>query len=512
MADLRQLTKQDVLFVAGETANVYQHTAGLVLLDTSQRPDFNFDSFREHVIERVKRIPHFHWKLHEVPMGLDLPYWVEDENFSYSHHIRRIGLPSPGDREVLGEVVSYLYSKHLDRTRPLWEMWLIEGLEGGRYAVLQKLHHCMMDGEGAAKLAEIMCDLEPDAKPRKVESAISSARAGKAPSQRRQLSNTATHLALFPSRATREIAEFVTPMLKKRMRRRGKSEDGKREVPQASFNADITCDRGFVFGSVSLTDIKRVKAHFDVSVNDVVLALVGGSLRSFLQQQGNLPDESLCTSIPVSLRTEEDDEFSNRVTNTSVTLATDVEDPVERLSRIHSETGEAKKVSRSGAKSMVDVMQILPPLLVNAMIASTPTDAAAQMLGANLIVSNVRGSPRAMYIAGARMETSYPMSILTPGMGINVTCVSYVDQVDFGIAIAPELVPDPWLLIDGLDAALAEYVALVGKKRTPRKKAATKKGASARKTATPKKKPAPRKKAVAKKKTPAKKKSPAGRK
>ena len=144
MPNVRQLTPQDVLFVGGETSKIYQHAVGLILLDGSDRPGFGFEAFRRHMEERVGSIPQFRWKLHEVPLGLDLPYWVEDGHFSFDHHIRRIAVPSPGDREALGELVSYLYCKHLDRNRPLWEAWFIEGLADGQYATVHKMHHCMM--------------------------------------------------------------------------------------------------------------------------------------------------------------------------------------------------------------------------------------------------------------------------------------------------------------------------------------------------------------------------------
>ena len=198
MSKYRQLSKTDVLFVAGENARTYHHTAGLVILESPARSPLEFDKFRRFVSKRVAQIPHFHWKLHEVPLSLDLPYWVEDENFSYDHHIKRIAVPSPGDREALGEVVAHLFSKHLDRSRPLWEMWFIEGLADGRVALLQKLHHCLMDGQGAAKLGEIMSDFRPNARPKKVDPEIANARPGETPDSWSLYSNTLSHLSRFP--------------------------------------------------------------------------------------------------------------------------------------------------------------------------------------------------------------------------------------------------------------------------------------------------------------------------
>ncbi|MEH6583275.1 MAG: wax ester/triacylglycerol synthase family O-acyltransferase [Halioglobus sp.] len=462
MSTVRQLSKEDVLFVAGETDTVYQHTAGLVILDASAAPNFNFETFRERSIARIRQIPHFRWKLHEVPLGLDLPYWVEDENFSYSHHFKRIAVPSPGDREALAEVVAYLYSKHLDRSRPLWEIWFIEGLAGGKFAILQKLHHCMMDGQGASKLGEILCDLEPVAEPRPVDDAITKARPGLVPGQWQQSASTALHLARLPGDASRGIYSFIRPKLLKKLGWEKNTRPEKPGVPSTSFNAEIGSERGFVFGSLALTEIKAVKQAFGVSVNDVVLTLVGSSMRNYLLAHSDLPDAPLRTSIAVSLRTGDDAEFSNKVTTTSLTLATDIEDPVARLRAINGESVQAKQQARKGGMGMLELMQLMPPVLINAMVNATPSELAPQMMGANLIVSNVRASSAPMYIAGVRMETMYPMSIITPGLGINFTCVSYADHVDFGVTIEPELVPQPWDIINGLGAALQEYLALAG--------------------------------------------------
>lgn len=468
MPNLRQLTPQDVLFVGGETSNIYQHTVGLILLDSSDRPGFGFEAFRRHMEERAGSIPQFRWKLHEVPLGLDLPYWIEDGHFSFDHHIRRIAVPSPGDREALGELVSYLYCKHLDRNRPLWEAWFIEGLADGQYAVVHKMHHCMMDGEGASKLLEILCDFTPDAAPREIDRAISETQAGQVPELWRQSLNAAKRLSALPLQATREIYDAVRHGLWQRMSRSDKP-SARPAAPVASFNADISSDRGFIFGSLPLADIKTVKNHFGVTVNDVVLALASSSLRNYLLLQDQLPDESLRTFIAVSLRTAEDDRFSNKVTSRAVTLATAVADPVQRLRAIAEETSLVKKEARGGRKGVLEIMQMLPPLLVNAVALMAPADQVARIMGANLMVSSIHGSAERMYMGGARIRSMYPMSIISPGSGINFTCISYADNFDFGVTIDPAMFPNPWLIVDALHEALAEYVALTGKRAGRRK-------------------------------------------
>lgn len=463
MKRLRQLTPQETFFIGGETSRVYQHTGGLILLDASDRPDFGYDTFRREMEERLEQVPPFRWKLHEVPLGLDLPYWVEDENFSYDHHIRRIAVPSPGDRRALGELVSYLYCKHLDRNRPLWETWFIEGLADGQFAMMQKMHHCMMDGEGAAKLGEVMNDFEADAAPRPVDPQISQAQPGRVPTPWEESLNVARRYSRLPLQAGREVYDVLRSRVRDRLTGRGAGH--KPPVALACFNGDISPYRAFVFGSLSLDAIKTVKNHFDVTVNDVIMALVSSTLRNYLLERGSLPGESLRTSMPVSLRSQGDDRFSNRLTATTVTLATAVEDPVQRLREISKESERAKAKAHAGGKGFMEVMQLLPPFMVNAMMNFAPPEATVSAVGTNLLVSTVRGSPWPMYRAGVRQTAMYPLSIITPGSGINVTCLSYAGSVDVGITLEPSMFPQPWTLVDGLARALDDYAGLAGKRR-----------------------------------------------
>ncbi len=488
MANLRQLSKEEVLFIAGETHNSYQHTAGVQILDASTAADFSFESFRERVIERIEQVPHFRWKLQEVPMNLDLPYWVEDEDFDYQHHFKRIAVPSPGDRIALAELVAHLYSKHMDRSKPLWEIWFIEGLADGKYAILLKSHHCMMDGEGARQLSEILFDLEPEAEPRPVDESITGARPGKVPSLWQMYANTTMHLWSLPGEVSKGVASILQGRFLKRLGRDKSVATESPEVPATPFNGEVGSERGFVFGRLPLADIKTVKNAFGVSVNDVVLALAGSSLRNYLLALGELPDAPLRSIMIVSLRTEEDDSFSNKVTSTSVSLATDVDDPAARLQVIHEEALQVKQQARQGGMGIVEIIQLMPPLLVNAMVSNTPAEMARKMAGGNLVVSNVRVSPVPLYIAGARMEATYPVSIISQGLGINLTCVGYADDMDFGVTIDPDLVPHPWDIADGLAAALKEYLALA-KKAAGRGKT-TAKSKPARKKTRPKKKAA----------------------
>lgn len=461
MSLITQLSREDVMFVAGETDTIYQHVGAVMVLDPGDRREFDFEHFRQHCIERVSLIPHFRWKLHSVALGLDRPYWVEDEKFSFDHHIKHIALPSPGDKATLCEMAAHLYCKHLDRNRPLWEIWLIEGLEGGKVAYLQKFHHCMMDGEGAFKMIETICDFEPDpTQPKTVDKAIGEARAGKVPTYAESSSTAWRHFARLPGEATRSVVDILRPKILEQFVWPRKPKEERPVVPVVSFNGAISSDRAMTFAVLPMDQMKAVKQHFKVSLNDVVLALVSTAVRNYLLRHSELPEQPLRTNIPVSIRSGDDDQFSNKVTNTTVTLATDLDDPVERLQAIHAESERAKALAHSGAVGMIEMFQMMPPIMVSTLMESLPDDQAPQMLGANLIVSNVRGSPVPMYIAGARVENMCPMSILTAGMGINCTCISYAEGMDFGIVVEPDLVPHQEDLAEELQRAMDQYHAL----------------------------------------------------
>lgn len=486
MSITTQLSREAVMFVAGETDSIYQHVALLATLDASDSPEFDFQHFRQHCMERVSLIPQFSWKLHSVPMGLDRPYWVEDEHFSFDHHIKHIALPSPGDKATLCEVASHLYCKHLDRSRPLWEMWLIEGLEDGKFAYLQKFHHCMMDGEGAFKLMGTLCDFEPGAQQLKaVDKSISDAQAGDVPSYTQSTTKAWQHLVQLPGEAARSAVDILRPKIREQFAWPRKPKADRPIVPIACFNGPISSDRAMTFASLSMVELKTVKDHFGVSLNDVILALVSSTVRDYLLEHAELPPNPLRTNIPVSLRASGDEQLSIRVTNTTVTLATDLGDPVARLQAIHEESEQAKARAHSGAPGMIELFQMMPPIMVSTLMDSLREDQAPQMMGANLIVSNVRGSPVPMYIAAARIEKMHPMSILTPGIGINFTCVSYRDNMDFGVVVEPDLVPNQEALASGLEAALEEYLALSRLK--PKTKTRKKTAAKPKKSPTPKK-------------------------
>ncbi|MDJ0853471.1 MAG: wax ester/triacylglycerol synthase family O-acyltransferase [Myxococcota bacterium] len=454
---MRQLAPLDAVFVSLETPDSPTHIGGLTLLDPSTSPEFGFERLREIVGSRLALSPRFGWKLREVPFGLDLPYWVDHERFDLDDHVRRIAVPSPGGMNELTELAGYLFSQPLDRNRPLWEVWFIEGVEGGRTALVMKMHHCLMDGVSGAGLAELLCDLQPEPTEAPLLPVDSKERAGPGPAwsdiARRGIDNAlerprhlARHLKSFAAKAVdslRDPADLPMPS----------------RVPRASFNGRIGRRRALACAEVSFDAIKSVKKHFDVTVNDVVLAVTGGALRRVLTECDELPGASLVALVPMSTRAQGDVKLGNQITECAVSWATDVADPAERLRRIHASAERAKDATRStGANLMKACGEVLPPGLFNLMYRAAQSASELPMPG-NAVVSNVRGTPVPLYIAGARVEGMYPMSILAPTQGLNITVVSYCGRVFFGFTVDPDLVPEPWRIADAIAPALAELEA-----------------------------------------------------
>lgn len=457
-----QLSDSANLFVSAESDNFYQHTAGLVILSADESADFCFEKLRSFIEARLGQIPQFRWKLKEVPFGLDLPYWVEDEKFDFDRHIHRIAVPAPGDIKALTELAAFLYSRRLDRSKPLWELWFIEGLPGRRFALLQKLHHCMMDGQGAQKIGEALCDFAPNPPPRAVPAGLSRARTGGAPGELELYARTVSNLAQFPLRSGRHVWSMLRPAIDLRASPRAQGKAAPQQAPALPCNGAIGTQRGFVCCSVALAGVKQVKNHFEVSINDVVLALTTTSMRNYLLQRGALPQQPVRVNMAVSLRKESDSATSNAITTVNIALPTNCAEPLARLRAIHEETDTAKQAARSGKSSVFELINSLPPFAVGLITRALTPEMVLSRMNCNFVVSNVKGSTEPMYLAGARIEAMYPISLLATGVGLNFTCVSYVDKIDFGITCDQELVPDAWLIADGMDAALREYLQLAG--------------------------------------------------
>jgi diacylglycerol O-acyltransferase len=451
----KQLADGDSIFVSVESREAPSHIAGLALLDPSTSSSFSFDRYLKTLAERIELVPRFKWKLKEIPLGLDRAYWVEDSDFDAREHVQRVAVPQPGDRAALARLAGYLHEQPLDRSRPLWESWWIEGIERDRVAILLKIHHSLMDGQSGIGLTEVLMDLKPEPGRRPAPSKDMLEPPPRSPKvweiAQRAVENgfrRQSRLANHTGRAARDLLKNLWEI----------SEGPPApKTSHASFNRRLSRHREFAFATLPLAPLRDAKKHFGVKMNDVLLEIVSSSLRRGLEKTDELPDKSLVALCPVSLREPGDQSFGNQITSMAVSLATHLPDPCARLKAICFSAEQAKRRAREGAFEILTALgESLPPAALQ-LITKTLHKASNQVpLPANLVFSNVRGLPVATYMAGARVEELYPMSMLQVANGMNVTAVTHDDQVDFGFLVDPNLIPDPWIFAEGVQSALEE--------------------------------------------------------
>lgn len=458
---MRRLGGLDAAFLYGETPAWHMHVSAVMIIDPATAPGgFSIDRLEELVVARLPLVPQFRWKLVESPLGLGRPGWVDADDFDPAYHFRRTVCPPPGGSRELGELIGDLVSLKLDRRRPLWEMWFIDGLAGGRAAILYKIHHAIIDGVSGAELATVLLDLQPEPNPPPAEIPETSDTKDR-PHMVELLGRGLVYSALTPVRAARYTYQLVDwGLTVARFLRHPEPPKVPFQAPRTSFNRAITPGRRFAYTQVPFDEVRDIKHTFGVKVNDVVLALCAGTLRSYLQHRDELPAEPLIAQVPVSLRGASDKtEIGNRVGSMFATLATDVDDPVERLIAIHRSTRQAKEMRQAlDARRIMNLTDTTPPGLI-ALAARTYTSMGLDGRTPpvfNLIISNVPGPPMPLYTGGARVLSLLPMGPLLYGGGLNVTVLSYCGAIHFGFLVDREAVPDPWPLADGVATALAE--------------------------------------------------------
>ena len=475
---MQQLTGLDTSFLNMETPTTYGHVSGLAIFDPSTAPGpVTFEDVRRLMQERLHLLQPYRRRLVEVPLGLDHPYWIEDPDFDLDFHVRHIGLPPPGDARQLAEQVARIVARPLDRSRPLWELYVIEGLEGGLTAQLTKIHHCAIDGVSGAEILTTLLDVTPE--PRKVDPPRRAWRPEPMPTQLEMLARGLWGVAGTPRKsvrlarqAVRHLPELASslgfgelpgssvinsvlgrkpdPMLS----------EAQTTAPRTSFNDRITPHRRFAFGSLSLDDVKEIKKQAGVTVNDVVMAVCAGALRRFLEERHELPADPLVAMVPVSIRTEEQKgTFGNQVSAMSASLHTHVQDPMQRLQCIHESMRIAKEQHQAlPATLLQDFAQFTPPAVAAraARVVARATVANLMDVPFNVVISNVPGPQFPIYGVGAKLVANYPVSAINDGIGLNITLQSYNGSLDFGLVACRELLPDLWDLMDYLGDSLRE--------------------------------------------------------
>jgi WS/DGAT/MGAT family acyltransferase len=457
-----------------ETPQTPMHVAGLSIVEVRHGHKGSFyDDYKRHLAGRLHLFPVLKKKIVPVPWDIDHPIWVDDDELDIDYHIRHLGLPKPGTIQQLEELVGRLHSNFLDRSRPLWEFYVIDGLADGHVAVYTKIHHAAVDGGAGMALTNMMYDTSPAGR-QVVPPPAPSGHPNGPPdplellgsAYKNMLSQQLSALQKIPD-VLKAIASVVAPVVRNvvRLPARGLPNLA---APKTMLNASITSQRAFTGRSLPLADAKAIAKETGTKLNDVVLAICAGALRRYLLEKHGLPKEPLIAFVPVSLRAPGNTDSNNQVSGMLCSLATDIKDPVERLKAIQESSVEAKELSGKIKDATPRDFSIFgAPFVLHEAMELYGRSRLADRLPppANVVISNVPGPQTPLYVAGARVLTLYPVSIPAHGMALNLTVQSYCGSLDFGLTACRKTVPDLRKLAGYLDESLAElHEAVLGRK------------------------------------------------
>jgi WS/DGAT/MGAT family acyltransferase len=461
----------DASMIFVETPRTTTSLNNALIYDPSSAPggQVGFDDIARHVEQRLHLARAFRQRLVRTPLDLDEPYWIEDPQFDLEYHLRHIALPRPGNWRQLCGQIARLSARPLDMTRPLWELYLIEGLDDidplppDSFALLLRLHHASVDGVSGAEMLTAISDLSPDAKPRQPAALW---KPDRQPSSWTLLQRAAVHGATRPVRIARLAARTV-PMvgrLRPRLRRSDIDDDLKPpgfKIPRTRFNGPVSAHRVLDARWFSLDTAKRMRGGAEgATINDVALTVVAGALRSYLSAKDELPDKSLVTLVPISTRTEEETGTGgNRVSMLRAPLYTDIADPLERLGAITRITQHLKQQNRAvGARALTEISAQLPGRLMGTAQRATTRLAltAGVALGANTTVTNVPGSQQPLYFAGARMVRAFGAAPVLDGAGLIHVIGSYCGEIVFMFNACRDMLPDGEFYAQCIEAAFDE--------------------------------------------------------
>ncbi|TRW89005.1 wax ester/triacylglycerol synthase family O-acyltransferase [Mycolicibacterium sp. 018/SC-01/001] len=472
-ATSKRLGLQDLLFIYGETPSSKMHVAGL--LPFTPPPNATVEYLREMIAEARRQEVVRPWNLklaHPRLQFSPLHSWVEDKDFDFDYHVRRSALASPGDERELGILVSRLHSNHLDLTRPPWELHVIEGLEGGRFALYMKIHHALVDGYSAMRMLARSLSTDPES--RDTRMFFNVPMPGRTPGPQADGSNgesvnpltaalrTIGGIGATVSGGVSSVVDLTTAVVNTQIRRDGEYAQiaGSASAPHSILNARISRNRRFATQQYAFDRLKKLSSEHGATINDVALAILGGGLRRFLSEIDELPDRSLIAFLPVNVRPKGDEGGGNAVGAILAPMGTDIADPVERLHTITAATSAAKAQ-----------LQNMSPAAIIAYSAALLAPAGTQIAGAltgvqapwpytfNLCVSNVPGPREPLWFNGSRLEATYPVSIPIHGMALNITLQSYADTLNIGFVGCRDRLPHLQRLAVYSGEALAELEA-----------------------------------------------------
>jgi WS/DGAT/MGAT family acyltransferase len=466
---MKHLSGLDATFLHLETPEMPMHVGSLNVLDLPKGYEGDFyEDAKQFMASRIHLADVFTRKLALMPFDLTNPVWVEDDDIDLDYHVRHITLPKPGTNRQLQQYVARLHSTLIDRSRPMWEFFIIDGLKSGQVALYTKVHHAGIDGQAGVALGKAIFDLEATGrvvKPPRSRPRSSGYQLGMAELATAALRNTAQqYVKLF--KMAPAIARALGGLAKpdeKAAEKNAATAPKKFNLfaPRTSLNVSITNQRTFAGRTISLAETKHIAKHFGVSLNDVVMATVAGALRHYLADNNELPAKPLVAGVPVSLREAGDETANNQASMILVSLATDITDPVQRLKAINaSSTSSKSTMNRFKAVILDDFPTFAAPWLVSGIASMVGRSGLVNLLppAANVAISNVAGAPFPMYFAGALVTSYYPVSIASHGTALNVTVQSYNGRMDYGLIACRRAVPD---ITEIGDYLLAEHQLLM---------------------------------------------------
>lgn len=465
MKRLRALSGLDAAFLYLEAAGTPMHVGSLMLLHAPRKRGYDFHAALCRLIEeRLPKARVLRRRLIEAPLNLAHPMWQEGAELDLTEHVLRVRLRRPASLNTLLAQVAAHHAVMLPRERPLWQLVVFEGLADGRLALYSKLHHALLDGQGGSALAQLLLDVDA-----RIPGASPAPRPGKTsaeqstPSGRTRTAARATigqFAKLF--RALPATLKLAGKALGDASHSIGQLRESVLIAPRTDYNASIGPARSYAVLSLPILRVKRVAKAFGVSLNDVVMALVAYALRADLKRRKQLPEQALVVAMPVSLRAAGDGEANNQVSMAQCPLPTHIADPVERLRAIATATGQIKsRVQAFRHLIPTDFPGLAAPIWASGLSRLWARGRVSEHLPplANLVVSNVPGPPIELYLAGAKLLHSYPVSIVTHGLALNITLQSYHLNLDFGLIADAQILPRPETLARALGKALDELEA-----------------------------------------------------
>ena len=459
-----RLTAADAIFLRIETPHEPQHVGSLSVIEGGPLRDASgrvrFGELQAHVERRLHQVPRLRQRVMEVPYNQARPVWVDDEHFDIDYHVRLTSLPRPGDDEQLAALMGRLQSHALDRARPLWEMWFVDGLADDHVGMILKIHHALGDGIANVDLALALIDLEPDAP---ADEPASEWTPRPAPLPNDLLTEALRNQMAQPGRFARSMLDTMRdprPAIDAVTNVGRTVANFLAKPPPAPWNVPVSAHRRWVTASVPLKGVRTVRKRHAVSINDVVLAACSGALRTFLLDHGDTHIEHrvIKAMVPVSLRGKDQhgETLGNLVSLIIVELPVDEPDPIVRLERIHAITSELKGSGLiDGAHRILDLADAITPL------AGLLTRYVSRTIPMNLVITNIPGPPVPLYLCGARVLRVFPYVEVIDNEGLTIAVVSYDDQLHFGITSDRDVMPD----LGAVAASIEHEFAVLAKRR-----------------------------------------------